>query len=490
MVKILALAPFILVVMVVACGGGASPTAGVTSGAQEAPEVAPVPGAFNVDIKDFTHQDIKVPVGTTVAWTNRDPVRHTTTEDSDPEIWDSKSLEAGESFRFTFTEPGIFNYFCAIHPTMRATVTVTSEPTPTMTPTREAAPSSETESSATVAPPVATADANLEIVDFSHQSLTVAAGTTVTWANAGATIHTTTSNGDIWDSGVLESGQTFNFTFTEAGSFAYFCAIHPSMKATITVTGPPGAQSAPTTAAAPTSAPMPTSTATPRTDSMPTPKAAGTHTPEAQPTSAPAPQAEQGPPTANANMRDFKHQDLTVPVGTTVVWTNRDAVQHTVTSGSPSDPDPGSLFDSGADIADWVVQEEKYSHLFNEAGVFPYYCRVHGGSMSGTVTVTAASPRAVESTPVPTAAPPPTATIEPAPTLAPQPEPPTAAAKAALIQNFRHQDVKVSLGATVVWTNRDGSGHTTTAEQGQWDSGRLQQGQSFGFTFTEAGVFS
>ena len=89
----------------------------------------------------------------------------------------------------------------------------------------------------------------------------------------------------------------------------------------------------------------------------------------------------------DADIENFIHLDLTVDVGTTVVWTNLDRVQHTVTSGSPSDADPGSLFDSGADFADWVAEGQSYSFTFNQVGVFPYYCRVHGGSMSGTITV-------------------------------------------------------------------------------------------------------
>ena len=96
------------------------------------------PDEDNYTIKDFTHQDITVAVGTAVAWTNRDSFPHTTTEDSDAEIWDSLALDLGESFKFTFTEAGTFSYFCAIHPTMTATVTVTGQPAPTNTATREA----------------------------------------------------------------------------------------------------------------------------------------------------------------------------------------------------------------------------------------------------------------------------------------------------------------------------------------------------------------
>ena len=112
--------------------------------------------------------------------------------------------------------------------------------------------------------------------------------------------------------------------------------------------------------------------------------------PTLTPVPSPIPEAAPLPLTVNADMVNFAHVDLTLEAGTTVVWTNRDRVQHTVTSGGPSDPDPGSLFDSGADFADWVVQGGTYSSTFNEAGVFPYYCRVHDGGMSSTVTVNAA----------------------------------------------------------------------------------------------------
>jgi hypothetical protein len=44
----------------------------------------------------------------------------------------------------------------------------------------------------------------------------------------------------LWDSSVLTQGQTFSFTFTQAGTFPYFCEVHPNMTATIAV-GQPGA---------------------------------------------------------------------------------------------------------------------------------------------------------------------------------------------------------------------------------------------------------
>ncbi len=74
---------------------------------------------------------------------------------------------------------------------------------------------------------------------FSPASLTIKAGTTVTWKNTTTVPHTVTSDdGKSFDSGSskpIAPGGTFSFTFTTAGTFAYHCTIHPFMKATIIV---------------------------------------------------------------------------------------------------------------------------------------------------------------------------------------------------------------------------------------------------------------
>ena len=73
------------------------------------------------------------------------------------------------------------------------------------------------------------------IVDFSHEDLTVNVGTTVVWTNENGFSHTTTNDDGLWDSSVLGTGETFSFTFDQAGAFSYVCTIHPSMTAVITV---------------------------------------------------------------------------------------------------------------------------------------------------------------------------------------------------------------------------------------------------------------
>ena len=75
---------------------------------------------------------------------------------------------------------------------------------------------------------------------FSPTSLTIKAGTTVTWKNTTTVGHTVTSDdGRSFDSGttnpIAAQSGTFSFTFTTAGTFAYHCSIHPFMKATIIV---------------------------------------------------------------------------------------------------------------------------------------------------------------------------------------------------------------------------------------------------------------
>jgi plastocyanin len=78
----------------------------------------------------------------------------------------------------------------------------------------------------------------VEIADlaFTPEELTIAAGSTVTWVHADPNLpHTATSDDDVFDSGNLTEGDEFSFTFDEAGTFAYFCQVHPAMTGTIVV---------------------------------------------------------------------------------------------------------------------------------------------------------------------------------------------------------------------------------------------------------------
>ncbi|HZU14027.1 MAG TPA: cupredoxin family copper-binding protein [Chloroflexota bacterium] len=83
-----------------------------------------------------------------------------------------------------------------------------------------------------------TATVTIRNFAFAPATLTIAAGTTVTWMNADSVAHTSTSDpGDAmsWDSGSISPGSSFSLTFTQAGTFTYHCSIHPFMKGTIIV---------------------------------------------------------------------------------------------------------------------------------------------------------------------------------------------------------------------------------------------------------------
>jgi len=80
--------------------------------------------------------------------------------------------------------------------------------------------------------------ASITIEDFSFNGVsTVSVGTTVTATNQDGVAHTWTSDDGVWDSGRIASGESFEFTFDEAGEYSYFCTIHPTMEGTITVEG-------------------------------------------------------------------------------------------------------------------------------------------------------------------------------------------------------------------------------------------------------------
>jgi len=60
-------------------------------------------------------------------------------------------------------------------------------------------------------------------------------GTSVTWTNDGPTVHTATADAGLFDSGILEAGESYSFTFDEPGSYDYFCVPHPFMRGKVIV---------------------------------------------------------------------------------------------------------------------------------------------------------------------------------------------------------------------------------------------------------------
>jgi amicyanin len=81
-----------------------------------------------VKIDNFVYnpQQVTVKAGTTVVWTNHDDIPHTVT--SSAGVFRSKALDTDDTFSFTFTTPGTYKYFCALHPHMTGSIVVEAGP--------------------------------------------------------------------------------------------------------------------------------------------------------------------------------------------------------------------------------------------------------------------------------------------------------------------------------------------------------------------------
>lgn len=207
----------------------------------------------------FSPATITIPAGTTVTWTNQDTVAHTAT--SDTGAWDSGTLATGQSYSHTFDTPGTYPYHCTIHPFMKATIIVQAASTGGATATAPASVSTVAAATATSPASVATATsiplaaypahparrsharAHKTVLTkevngqyaFMARKLTVKVGTKITWKNVSDAPHTVTGTGS-WKANLqLNQGKSVSFTFKKPGTYHYYCAIHPYMKATIVV---------------------------------------------------------------------------------------------------------------------------------------------------------------------------------------------------------------------------------------------------------------
>jgi plastocyanin len=87
-----------------------------------------------------------------------------------------------------------------------------------------------------VSPAAETVEVKIDNFSFSPQALTVAAGTTVKWTNRDDIPHTVVSEDKTtFKSKVLDTDDSFSFTFSKPGTYTYFCSIHPKMTAKVVV---------------------------------------------------------------------------------------------------------------------------------------------------------------------------------------------------------------------------------------------------------------
>ena len=84
-------------------------------------------------------------------------------------------------------------------------------------------------------PSAATAEVKIDNFSFAPQTVTVSVGATVTWINRDDIPHTTVSTDGAFKSKVMDTDEKFSYTFDKAGTYPYYCSIHPKMTGKILV---------------------------------------------------------------------------------------------------------------------------------------------------------------------------------------------------------------------------------------------------------------
>ncbi len=220
------------------------------------------PGCEDTD-SCYVPYSLEIRVGDTVSWSNDDSAAHTVTSGSVSDdagvTFDSSLFMAGTAFEHTFDDAGTFDYFCMVHPWMTGKIVVNEvhdmvvapEMTiPIMEPETEPVVetgveelSSESTTMTIVSIPPGAAVPGCENTNSCYfpYEVIISVGNTVTWSNDDSAAHTVTSGSvdagltGVFDSGLFASNSRFEHTFDKAGTFDYFCMVHPWMTGVVHV---------------------------------------------------------------------------------------------------------------------------------------------------------------------------------------------------------------------------------------------------------------
>ena len=258
---------------------------------------------------------------------------------------------------------------------------------------------------------------------LSPKDITVAPGTTVTWKAADAERHRIRStSGPTKLDGDVEQGQSWSFTFTTPGKYAYSDdrnRNNAALNGTVTVGGAgSGGGTTP-----------------------------GTPTPPA-------------PMKASVSLagKAFSPGSVTVALGGTVTWTNNDSMDHNVTA------------DAGAFKSPKIAPGGVFSFKFTKAGTYAYNCTYHGGMVGTVIVATASGTVPSPAPPAPPAPQPPAVHHAPPPPAAPA-APGKPGRHTVLVSDtgFTPATLNARAGDTVTWVNNGQDPHTATAAGGAFD---------------------
>jgi plastocyanin len=191
----------------------------------------------------------------------------------------------------------------------------------------------------------------------------------------------------------------------------------------------------------------------------------------------------------------FSPTPLTVPIGSTVTWTNQDSTSHTTTS------DDGSAVSWSSPA---LSKGGTYSVTFTQTGTFTYHCAIHP-YMQGTIVVQAAGATSVPTsapTNAPTSNPSPTATLAPTavsttapPTAVPTQKPAKKGTKTIAARPkgqtyiFSPSSTTVKVGTRVIWVNSSAAIHTVTSKVKGWKFNKNLNKSQVSYTFKKAGTY-
>ena len=103
-------------------GAAVAAVASISLHAEKGAAADPAPVDIKIDNFTFAPQRLIVRAGTTVIWRNRDDIPHAVA--SSRRLFKSKALDTDDTYAFTLTTAGTYEYFCSLHPQMTGTIVV------------------------------------------------------------------------------------------------------------------------------------------------------------------------------------------------------------------------------------------------------------------------------------------------------------------------------------------------------------------------------
>src|SRR5215212_3239613 len=213
-----------------------------------------LPGASAEGNPDYDPDPLSVNQGDGVEWTNEDNTPHTISSKQEG-VFDSGIIDAAAKWVLNTADlqPAQYEYYCTLHPFMGATLVVTGSSAANQTAgntTTAGAAANQTAPNTREASPLVT---SVSIVNgaslptneefYAPDIARITVGSMITWKNDDTTSHTVTSGtvrnntptpDGMFDSGILNAGDSFPFLFDKAGEYPYYCTIHPCMTAKVT----------------------------------------------------------------------------------------------------------------------------------------------------------------------------------------------------------------------------------------------------------------